>query len=681
MNIIFESMLKKSLLILLFISSFSFVWAQTAQLDCLSVSGQNGAVKVEYSGPNTATSFNIYRADQIDGDYSLIFSSSTTPFGVYVDTEINAASQSYSYYTEALVGGQSTGISNKLRTLLLDTHNPENGLAELNWIDPGINPSDAYAIWRKSPNQNYMKIGETQETFYTDTIKACDTIFYYQIRVNTPICTSISNLRGELFNDNQKPNYIIPENASIDVETGEIILSWLLPPPEDADIVVYQIRMIDADGGSTFPLAEIDGYENTSVRLPSTEVCDTTATFIINAIDSCGNSSTWENPDYYIRTLNMYDPVYNICNDECVLIWDSIYPWHNIPLAGVKIYRSEDEGPFEEIANVTDPSIQQVSVFGFERGLSYEFYIQSYSENEERSSTSCIKGIVGKKPKNTEFTLLRAASIQNGEVQLKWQIDGEALVPEYAIARSNNDIDYQMIDTILGNHQSFQMYIDKKSEYYREPQYYRVIPFDSCYNPGDSSNLAKTILLDVDTYEDGKALLNWTAYEYMEDLSHYNIYRIIDSLVYPYPITEIMPNAELSYIDDYGGVAPTSSRVGYLVEAVGRVVDTLPEYDKIRSNVNFLTKASNLYVPSGFNPKGGITKEFIPVFTGIRVKNYNFKILNRWGQILFETHQPILGWNGKYKGNYVMPGAYVYVVHYETIYQKSLTKSGVFYVM
>ena len=126
---------------------------------------------------------------------------------------------------------------------------------------------------------------------------------------------------------------------------------------------------------------------------------------------------------------------------------------------------------------------------------------------------------------------------------------------------------------------------------------------------------------------------------------------------------------------------PLSARVGYLVEVVGKVVDSVPVSDSAKSNTNYLAKASNLFIPSGFYPKGNSSSEFIPIYTGIKDINYSFKILNRWGMLIFEANHPVLGWDGKYQGEYVPAGGYVYVVDYETIYGKKMRQSGMFFVL
>jgi len=668
---------------LLFILIPFGIYSQEASLDCLVVDDINGTVHLQFSGHESVTRYKIYRSTQINGSYFLVGSTSGGASNNYTDFDINASSQSYSYFVEAIIDGHESGASNKMRTILLNTTDLHNGIVRLNWNNPEYSSSNNYQVWRKESSTAYQLLTTISDESYHDTIEECRVNYYYQIRVNTGQCESVSSLRGGTFEDITAPDEIVPKNASVDLETGDIILSWFLPSIENDDIDKYQVWLMNSEGQSddSYPEAEIIGYHNTSIHLSSDLVCDSTITYVIIAIDVCGNSVGWNSDGtYFIRTLNMRDPIYNICNDECIITWDSVYAWQDADVDGIRVYRQKGDQDFEIIADVAG---DQTSAFtyGYERGVKYRFYIESYSKNSVRTSTSCIKKITGKKPTTPAYNWLRYASVSNGEVQLKWQVDSSAYIPFYAVSRSEDGVNYQIIDTVKGSSDTIHSYIDISSKYYKSPQYYQVSPFDSCLNLGDASNYAKTIHVTVGSHSDGKALIEWTAYETMSDLQYYNVYRIIDSLIYPFPIVEVFPDETLSYIDDYGLSVPLMAKVGYLVEAVGKVVDSLYQQDTAKSNINFLAKVSNLFVPSGFNPQGNITTVFKPIYTGVKLVNYNFKVLNRWGQIVFETHQPVLGWDGKFLGEYVAPGAFVYVIEYETIYGKKKRESGMFMVM
>lgn len=65
------------------------------------------------------------------------------------------------------------------------------------------------------------------------------------------------------------------------------------------------------------------------------------------------------------------------------------------------------------------------------------------------------------------------------------------------------------------------------------------------------------------------------------------------------------------------------------------------------------------YIPSAFTPdEDGINETFFG--TGESIKEYNMKIIDRWGMILFESNDPDFHWDGTYKGKPVDMGVYAY---------------------
>ena len=56
------------------------------------------------------------------------------------------------------------------------------------------------------------------------------------------------------------------------------------------------------------------------------------------------------------------------------------------------------------------------------------------------------------------------------------------------------------------------------------------------------------------------------------------------------------------------------------------------------------------YIPNTFTPNGDEKNNtFQPVFTsGYDAQNYHFLIYNRWGELIFESNNPVIGWDGTY---------------------------------
>ncbi len=74
-------------------------------------------------------------------------------------------------------------------------------------------------------------------------------------------------------------------------------------------------------------------------------------------------------------------------------------------------------------------------------------------------------------------------------------------------------------------------------------------------------------------------------------------------------------------------------------------VDTAIQFVNVQEELLF-------YVPNSFTPDGDIYNQtFKPVFTsGFDPFDYTLYIFNRWGEIVFESHNSEIGWDGSYSG-------------------------------
>jgi gliding motility-associated-like protein len=66
-------------------------------------------------------------------------------------------------------------------------------------------------------------------------------------------------------------------------------------------------------------------------------------------------------------------------------------------------------------------------------------------------------------------------------------------------------------------------------------------------------------------------------------------------------------------------------------------------------------------VPSGFSPNNDNNNDFLFVFGG-PYETLDFKVYNNWGEVIFETNDASIGWNGMYKNEEQPIGVYVWTV-------------------
>ncbi|MEN9699630.1 MAG: hypothetical protein RLZZ301_828 [Bacteroidota bacterium] len=73
-----------------------------------------------------------------------------------------------------------------------------------------------------------------------------------------------------------------------------------------------------------------------------------------------------------------------------------------------------------------------------------------------------------------------------------------------------------------------------------------------------------------------------------------------------------------------------------------------------------------VYVPNCFTPDGEeYNNTFCPVFSpGFNPKDYHFTIYNRWGEMVFESSDPLVGWDGYFLNLLAPAGVYTYTISF-----------------
>jgi gliding motility-associated-like protein len=73
------------------------------------------------------------------------------------------------------------------------------------------------------------------------------------------------------------------------------------------------------------------------------------------------------------------------------------------------------------------------------------------------------------------------------------------------------------------------------------------------------------------------------------------------------------------------------------------------------------------YIPNTFTPNGDEKNNtFQPIFTsGFDAQNYHFLIYNRWGELIFESNNPAIGWDGTYGDKLLMNDTYTWKLQFK----------------
>ena len=147
-------------------------------------------------------------------------------------------------------------------------------------------------------------------------------------------------------------------------------------------------------------------------------------------------------------------------------------------------------------------------------------------------------------------------------------------------------------------------------------------------------------------------------------------------------------NATDWYWDMGNGDYFNTRSVDYIYPAVGYYTVTLIVNDefgcadttsgdvKIREEMRF-------YVPNSFSPNGdGLNDVFLPVGSEVSEEGYTLCIYDRWGGLIFMTHNLHQGWDGTVKGRRVEGGSVMhYVIFYQNMDGRQFVKDGVLHVL
>jgi gliding motility-associated-like protein len=84
-----------------------------------------------------------------------------------------------------------------------------------------------------------------------------------------------------------------------------------------------------------------------------------------------------------------------------------------------------------------------------------------------------------------------------------------------------------------------------------------------------------------------------------------------------------------------------------------------------------------IYVPNTFTPDGDqYNNTFKPVLPAA-MEDYRLTIWNRWGEVLFESFDPAIGWDGTYGGKMVQDGTYIWTIRMQPPgVDEPVTKTG-----
>ena len=177
-----------------------------------------------------------------------------------------------------------------------------------------------------------------------------------------------------------------------------------------------------------------------------------------------------------------------------------------------------------------------------------------------------------------------------------------------------------------------------------------------------------------------------TASLYQDSMVIIDPYPVADFTYQPQVVSSIEPEVKfvnnswgaVSYIWTFGDGTNGSNQISpvhvYPHDIGGSYLTTLIAISQYgcRDTTSTLIKVREeliFYIPNTFTPDNDqFNQVFGPVFkSGFDLYDYTFLIFNRWGELLFESHDASIGWDGTYNGSMSQQGTYMWKIEVKTI--------------
>lgn len=268
---------------------------------------------------------------------------------------------------------------------------------------------------------------------------------------------------------------------------------------------------------------------------------------------------------------------------------------------------------------------------------------------------------------------LRYATVKdNRDVMVTWEPGFQLNAHKFVLDKKVNTDDWEQNYTTT-THDTF---VDQQVNIFANKYTYRVRSLDDCGYLSPASNTGTSILLGQKIADD-KIILRWNSYRnWGNKVNKYLVQ--VQQRNKKFRTVATVPGTDTSYADD-SVYRDIDTAYCYRIIAIERS----PKPDSSVSNIVCAVLPSRVYVPNAFSPNAdGLNDIWKPSAVSIynavgnAILNFNAKIYDRWGTILWESNDVNAGWDGTYQGRKVQVDTYIYLINADGIDGRSIHLKG-----
>jgi gliding motility-associated-like protein len=195
---------------------------------------------------------------------------------------------------------------------------------------------------------------------------------------------------------------------------------------------------------------------------------------------------------------------------------------------------------------------------------------------------------------------------------------------------------------------------------------YQAFYEDNCGKSATISNITCPILLTGSISPDGTINLEWSEYVgFTPGGAQYQLERVDATGT----VLSVTPVSGTTYREKIN--SPEQQHI-FRLQATH-----VNQTEKTYSNILILRQDNSFRIPTAFSPNGDGLNDFF-VVKGKIFGSFRLQVLDRWGQVIFVSTNPQIGWNGQIKGQDAPVGVYVYSLTTADSNGRPINKTGSF---
>jgi gliding motility-associated-like protein len=627
------------------------------------------------SGIPTGYQYEIYGATSKTGIYTLLTTITVLSTTTFTHLSANGGMLQWFYVIKAVPIPPAPGteyVSDTIASIRLIL-NSLGEIADLSWTRPTEPPlasqAKEFTIYRQR-NGIWSVYASTDTLFYIDTTHVCGETLGYEVRLYDTLgnCESKSMIKTAVFTDDIPPSVPQLDSVSVNSATGKTELGW--NRGIDPDIIGY-IVYISREKYKWEVVDTVMGAETTFFIDNLNSAYDSVQQYRIAAIDTCRNASAMG----AIHNTMLLNAVEVKCT--IVLSWNA-YAGMPDSLTEYRIWVSVDGRAFVLLDKVSSNQFSYTHS-GITTGK-YTYIVQAYNARNGYSGTSTKTEMDFVYEPNTGNVWMRYVSVvDNRDIEVVVFVEDTIDYQSLSLYKSDdNKLTFSQINTKPKiNGEENYTFIDNNVDVEEHTYHYIVALMDKCDNLV-YSDTGNNIVLHTKKTSGDETAIEWQPYYGFDSrLDSYNVFRRTQT-EFLFQFVGNVPPTQLDYTETVWGVASKGGKFYYQVTANEDNTNIYGFQDKSYSNTVEINKEAISYIPNAFCPNSQIAANriFKPVNSYVDAEEYVFSIFDRWGSLIFITHDINAGWDGTTNGNPAAAGVYTYIITYRIDSKTLLKKQG-----